>query len=60
MEHKFVAKEPILTVIIRGEFVAKSLSSISRLKQNLGSHRFQDDCKVDIIMTQWLTRQDMD
>jgi hypothetical protein len=31
---------------------------LSALKQNLGSHKFKDDCEVKAVVTKWLITQD--
>jgi len=43
-----------MMVIISGEFVAISYHMLPALKQNLDSHRFKDDYKMEMAMMQSL------
>jgi len=50
----YATTESVMMVIISGEFVAISYHMLPALKQNLDSHRFKDDYKMEMAMMQSL------
>jgi hypothetical protein len=47
----FITAPPTLTAIISEKSVAKRLSPLLELKQNICSQKFKDGCEVETVVT---------
>jgi hypothetical protein len=60
MAFSFLTKGPTLNVIISEEFVGERLSPVSGDEPKAWRYIFEDDRKVETVVTQWLITQDTD